>query len=47
MKYTVKYFFVKEILIEGGAEGETLGELIISMRAKLKSLEGGKTLSKE
>ena len=38
---------VKEILIEGGAEGETLGELIISMRAKLKSLEGGKTLSKE
>lgn len=38
---------IKQILIQGGAEGETLEELVNDMRGKIASLEGGKTLSKD
>lgn len=38
---------IMQILIQGGAEGKTLDELVNDMRGKIASLEGGKTLKKE
>lgn len=38
---------VKEILKDGGAEGNSIEELISNMRNKLESLEGGKVLNKK
>ena len=38
---------IKEILIEGGADGETLEELVNNMRVKIDSLNGGNVLKKD
>ena len=38
---------IKEILIEGGADGETLEELVNNMRVKIDSLNGGNALKKD
>ena len=38
---------IKEILIEGGADGETLEELVNNTRVKIDSLNGGNALKKD